>query len=90
MPRDSRVYVFSALAHGPSFERLDSCRLSAAMLFCINPASIFFSAFYSESLFAFVTFAALLALAHQDTLKAMLFVAMSSGARSNATVTAGT
>ena len=35
---------------------------SAALLFCLSPASAFFSSLYSESCYALVTFAALLLL----------------------------
>ncbi|XP_011867721.1 PREDICTED: GPI mannosyltransferase 2 [Vollenhovia emeryi] len=60
----------------------------AAILYCINPASIFFSALYSESMFAYLTFYTMLA-----SVKGMstvcLPLALSTLARSNGIVNIG-
>lgn len=50
--------------------------------FCYNPSSIFFSAFYSESLFAFLTFTAIY-LTNKSLLMASILFGLSSGTRSN-------
>lgn len=61
----------------------------AALLFCINPASIFFSAPYSEGLFAFVTFSALLCNETRSTSLAALLFGLASATRSNGLVNVG-
>ena len=47
----------------PYFDRgMENLTVIAVLLYCFNPASIFFSAFYSESLFSLLTSSMLLAL----------------------------
>lgn len=62
----------------------------AALLFCINPASVFFSAPYSEGLFALLTFSGLL---FNETRSSSSFSAsvfgLASAARSNGLVNVG-
>lgn len=62
----------------------------ASLLFCINPASVFFSAPYSEGLFAFLTFSALLfnETRSSSSLGAGMF-GLASSARSNGLVNVG-
>ena len=64
----------------------------AALLFCINPASIFMSALYTESLFALLSFLGMWALEALGTsglsLAALLFAA-SSAVRSNGAISCG-
>ncbi|XP_063605922.1 GPI mannosyltransferase 2-like [Penaeus indicus] len=61
----------------------------AALLFCINPASIFFTAPYSEGLFAFLTFSALLTNERRSTSVAALPFGLASAGRSNGLVNIG-
>ncbi|KAK4286886.1 hypothetical protein Pmani_040027 [Petrolisthes manimaculis] len=61
----------------------------AALLFCINPASVFFSAPYSEALYAFVTFSALLVNETRGTSLAALPFGLASATRSNGLVNVG-
>ena len=63
----------------------------SALLFCVNPASVFFSAPYSESLFALATFSALLALeaGGEMGLASGVFLGLATAARSNGLVNAG-
>ena len=61
----------------------------AAQLFCINPASIFFSAAYSETLFALITFCGMLQLECGNASKASLSFGISGLCRSNGLVNAG-
>lgn len=62
---------------------------NAAVLFCFNPASIFFSAPYSESLFAFTTFYGMYHIAHENIWKSTLFFCFSVLNRSNGLLNAG-
>ncbi|XP_059810663.1 palmitoyltransferase ZDHHC18-A [Hypanus sabinus] len=66
-------------------------RLAAvsSLLFCLNPASIFMSAAYSESLFALLTFSGMLLLERAQPLTSCLLFALSTAARSNGIVNAG-
>ena len=62
----------------------------AALLFCINPASVFFSAPYSEGLFAFLTFSALLfSETHSSSSLGAAVFGLASSARSNGLVNVG-
>ncbi|XP_076067037.1 phosphatidylinositol glycan anchor biosynthesis class V isoform X4 [Oratosquilla oratoria] len=61
----------------------------AALLFCINPASIFFSAPYSEAMYAFFTFYALLLNETRNATVTSLPFAVASAARSNGLVNIG-
>ena len=61
----------------------------AAQLYCINPASIFFTAYYSESLFALVSFAGMLFNERRRTSYAVVTFALSGIVRSNGVVNMG-
>ncbi|KAK7086657.1 hypothetical protein SK128_022209 [Halocaridina rubra] len=61
----------------------------AALLFCINPASIFFTAPYSECLYALLTFSALLINQTVSTSRATIPFALASLVRSNGLVNIG-
>ena len=52
-------------------------------LFCLNPASIFFSAPYSEGLFAVCSFGGMLHLERNNVMKAACYFALSGATRSN-------
>lgn len=54
----------------------------AAILYCLNPASIFFTAVYSESMFAYLTFRSMLASVESDPY-VFLPLSMSTLTRSN-------
>lgn len=62
---------------------------NSAVLFCFNPASIFFSAPYSESLFAFTTFYGMYHIAHENIWKSTLLFCFSVLNRSNGLLNAG-
>eukprot|EP01018_Ginkgo_biloba_P031801 Gb_15854 [translate_table: standard] len=63
--------------------------LRTTALFCFNPASIFYSSIYSESLFSLLSFAGIYYLISGVNWKAMLFFAVSSAVRSNGVINAG-
>lgn len=62
---------------------------SSALLFCINPASIFFLALYSEALFAFLTFSGLWALESGKIFLSLCLLALSAVVRSNGVLSLG-
>ncbi|KAF3338097.1 GPI mannosyltransferase 2 [Carex littledalei] len=63
--------------------------LRASVLFCLNPASIFYSSIYSESLYALFSFGGLFHLFSGSSTLAMIMLALSGSARSNGAVNAG-
>ncbi|KAG0726387.1 GPI mannosyltransferase 2 [Chionoecetes opilio] len=70
--------------------RDESLAYHAALLFCINPASVFFSAPYSEGLFAFLTFSALLFNeTHASSSYGATMFGLASAVRSNGLVNVG-
>lgn len=62
---------------------------NSAVLFCFNPASIFFSAPYSESLFAFTTFYGMYYISRGNIWKSSLSFGFSALSRSNGLLNAG-
>ena len=56
---------------------------SAALVFCVAPASIFFSSVYAESIFAGATFGGLLLLERGSPWSAACVLALGGGCRSN-------
>lgn len=67
----------------------DTLAYRAAQFYCINPASIFFSAAYSESCYALLTFRGMLMLERNYWVTSAVFFALSSAARSNGLVNIG-
>ncbi|KAK6937026.1 GPI mannosyltransferase 2 [Dillenia turbinata] len=63
--------------------------LRASILFCFNPASIFYSSIYSESLYALLSIAGIYHLVSGASNYAMLLLALSGSARSNGALNAG-
>ncbi|KAG6545043.1 hypothetical protein Mapa_013737 [Marchantia paleacea] len=63
--------------------------LTAAALFCFNPASTFYSAVYSESLFALLSFTGLVCFVSGAKWSSIVFFGLSSGVRSNGILHAG-
>lgn len=61
----------------------------SAILFCFNPASIFFSAFYSETLFTYLTFSSMLMFEEKKKNLSLLYSGLSCVTRSNGLLTAG-
>ena len=74
---------------GKEVLRNEALAYRAAILFCINPASIFFTAPYSESLFSFLTFNALFINETRSTTLAAVPFGLASAARSNGLVNIG-
>ncbi|KAJ8048887.1 GPI mannosyltransferase 2 [Holothuria leucospilota] len=67
----------------------DKMAFAAAVLFCINPASVFMSASYSEALFCFLTFWGMLAFQDQSFILSALLFGLSAASRSNGIVSFG-
>ncbi|XP_027345366.1 GPI mannosyltransferase 2 isoform X2 [Abrus precatorius] len=63
--------------------------LRATVLFCFNPASIFYSSMYSESLYALLSLGGLYHFVSSRNNLAVLFFALSGCARSNGVLNAG-
>ncbi|KAK6148610.1 hypothetical protein DH2020_019522 [Rehmannia glutinosa] len=63
--------------------------LRASVLFCFNPASIFYSSIYSESLYAFFSFGGLYHFMNGTYFCATFWLALSGCARSNGVLNAG-
>ncbi|KAF8398541.1 hypothetical protein HHK36_017471 [Tetracentron sinense] len=61
----------------------------ASILFCFNPASIFYSSLYSESLYALFSFGGLYHLISGSNTMAVILLALSASARSNGVLNAG-
>lgn len=79
-------FVKAALVlHQLTIETFNSYRLAriAATLFCINPASIFFSAPYTESLFCWLSFSIMLHCSRNQIRAAILPLALGLWCRSN-------
>lgn len=86
------LFVRSAmLLHRLSLLVLRSEKLAfiSAILFCVNPASIFFSAAYSESLYSFLLFYGLLELEKKNSLVAYMAIGLTGAVRSNGLVNLG-
>lgn len=82
-------FVLAAIAlHGLSNLVLKDRRAAdvSVVLFCINPATIFFSACYSECLFSFLTFMGMWHLEKNNNVIASFLFGFSSITRSNGTV----
>ncbi|KAL5727750.1 hypothetical protein ACHQM5_000907 [Ranunculus cassubicifolius] len=63
--------------------------LRASLLFCFNPASIFYSSVYSESLYSLFSFGGIYYLLSGANIIAVLAFALSGSARSNGVLNAG-
>ncbi len=61
----------------------------AAVLFCVNPASVFMSAVYTECLFALLTFAGCLAMEKGQLWPACVLFALGAATRSNGMILSG-
>ncbi|KAL6842118.1 hypothetical protein ACP4OV_028097 [Aristida adscensionis] len=61
----------------------------ASVLFCFNPASVFYSSLYSESLYALFSLGGLFYLFSGANTVAMIMLALSGSARSNGALNAG-
>ncbi|MQL74968.1 hypothetical protein Taro_007332 [Colocasia esculenta] len=61
----------------------------ASILFCFNPASVFYSSIYSESLYALFSMGGLYHLFSGSNIIAMLLLSLSGSARSNGVLNAG-
>ena len=70
--------------------RDDYLAYKSCLYFCISPANIFFTAVYTESLFALLSFHCMLKIEQSfSSLKTSLFLGMASALRSNAIIYIG-
>jgi len=67
----------------------DSYSLMTSFVFCFNPASIFFSALYTESLFSFLVFNGMCTLMKKEFCASTIWFMLSSFCRSNGIINAG-
>jgi phosphatidylinositol glycan class V len=67
----------------------DTVAYTASLLFCINPASIFMSAVYSECIFSYLTVTALLKLEEGRKFSAAIYFAFTCLTRSNGLINLG-
>ena len=67
----------------------DALAFRAAQFYCINPASVFFSAAYSESCYALLAFRGMLLLERNCWISSAVLFALSGAARSNGLVNVG-
>ncbi|XP_078432455.1 transferases, transferring hexosyl groups [Wolffia australiana] len=67
----------------------DAAALRSAVFFCFNPASVFYSAIYSESLYAACSMGGVEKLMNGSDFAGVVMLAMSGLARSNGAVNAG-
>lgn len=74
---------------GDLFLQDPEAALRASILFCFNPASIFYSSIYSESLYALLSVGGLYHLVTGGNSAAVLWFALSGCARSNGVLNAG-
>lgn len=70
-----------------SAEQCVQCAYTTALLFCFNPASVFFSSAYSESVFAMLTFTGYAFAENGQRIWAVACWMLSSYARSNGSMT---
>ncbi|XP_019445862.1 PREDICTED: GPI mannosyltransferase 2 isoform X2 [Lupinus angustifolius] len=63
--------------------------LQATILFCFNPASIFYSSIYSESLYSLLSFGGMYYFVSGGSNLSVIFLALSGCARSNGVLNAG-
>ncbi|XP_059175549.1 GPI mannosyltransferase 2-like [Physella acuta] len=81
--------VFLLFQLGKSILRDEEVSYYACLFFCINPASIFMSAIYSETLFAFFNILAMLELHRKRIYWASLYFGLAVFTRSNGIVSIG-
>ena len=72
-----------------SVSRNRKLSLLTVLLFCINPASVFMSTVYTETLFSLFTFSGLLFLTHRYSWTASFLFSLASATRANGIVLAG-
>lgn len=85
-------FVLSALfLYDASLSVLKDAKLAytASVIYCINPASVFMSSLYTESLFAALTFFGIRAFVRENTFVATLAFTAASATRSNGIIAAG-
>ena len=63
--------------------------LMSSLLFCFNPASVFMSSLYTESLFSCLQFTALYYLEREKSIQALLLFGLGSATRSNGIISCG-
>ena len=67
----------------------ESFSIITSLVFCYNPASVFFSSLYTESLFSFLVFSGMSTLMKQEFFAATTWFVLSGFCRSNGLINAG-